>query len=306
MHLRFETSVDPPTEKKADPVTASKSMPTEFLMNPNDHLKNKGKYGEKKDPNELGVIGWVATAYYTVCYFFMNHCFIKFPYHTHGYWSLAGSFLLLTGMLAVDFAVSKTPMKNVVRLRANGYNTQVQIASFVWVWVVSHFGSWLFLNMLCTEMLNTHTEGDWYDYLGAEPVVEASWYAIFGPKTLIYLAILFTAADLGFMPVHEYFLHKTAPHIHHMHHVCVSSSLHSSYVFHALDIVCEFGTPVATATLTHLFILKDPVSYYMWVAASVWWYFMGHDETLKMAHWRHHKYRVQDYSAYWFALFSNN
>ena len=61
-------------------------------------------------------------------------------YHTHGAWSLAGSFLLLTGMLAFDFAVSKTPMRNVERLRTNGYNTQAQIGSFVWVWVVSHAG----------------------------------------------------------------------------------------------------------------------------------------------------------------------
>lgn len=49
-----------------------------------------------------------------------------------------------------------------------------------------------------------------------------------------------------------------------------------------------------------------PRSYYVFVSASVWWYFMGHDETMKMPHWRHHKYRIQDYSAYWFALFNNH
>ena len=52
---------------------------SKFLMEPDDHKKSAAKYEALKDPNELGVMGWVGAMYYTLGYVVMNYSFIKFP-----------------------------------------------------------------------------------------------------------------------------------------------------------------------------------------------------------------------------------
>jgi hypothetical protein len=114
-------------------------------------------------------------------------------------------------------------------------------------------------------------------------------------QLLLMVLIHSLISEVSFTIIHK-LLHSYLPHIHKIHHCCITASETSNLIFHPLDSVLEVLTPTVINMVTDYFIFKDAFSLMVAYSLLLTMTVINHDEYLKIPHWYHHKTINSNYS----------
>jgi sterol desaturase/sphingolipid hydroxylase (fatty acid hydroxylase superfamily) len=111
------------------------------------------------------------------------------------------------------------------------------------------------------------------------------------------IMMLLVLSEIGFSIGHI-FLHSFIPKLHKLHHCCVHSSYLTNFIFHPVDIIMEFGTPIMIMLFTNAILIKDDFATLASITILITWYALDHDVFIHSHHARHHKVISRYYNAY--------
>jgi sterol desaturase/sphingolipid hydroxylase (fatty acid hydroxylase superfamily) len=145
-----------------------------------------------------------------------------------------------------------------------------------------------------------------FDFVFVEALILlAAWLSRGGEVhfdfTLVWrLILVILLSDIPFFFVHRA-LHRNIAPWHHFHHCCSTPSFSTNFLFHPVDLLLEFGAPLAfsmTAFGTDLLGMKDPFALFLTPIIQQMLYLLDHDAFIKNCHYAHHRYISGNYWLY--------
>lgn len=108
-------------------------------------------------------------------------------------------------------------------------------------------------------------------------------------KTILQFVINMSIAEVLFTSAHA-LLHYTecGSKLHHMHHCCVDASWSTNLIFHPIDMLIEFTTPLLSVVAMHSLLWKNKSSLFLSTLLIHIWYAADHSANLKLPHTIHH------------------
>ena len=113
----------------------------------------------------------------------------------------------------------------------------------------------------------------------------------------LYVTIFMIISEIGFSLGHI-ILHSYLPGLHRMHHCCIHASYLTNFVFHPLDLILEFGTPILMILLVNSIFFNDDYAALWAISILISWYALDHDVFLQFKHTNHHRFVSSYYHAY--------
>ena len=178
----------------------------------------------------------------------------------------------------LDLALLDSTWNNFRTMKKHGVNLWTQV--FPWMLTTITLGEGF---LLLTMYINAGHAPARFDFT-------LVWHVL--------VAVLLS--DIPFYFLHQW-LHRHAPEIHRLHHLCLTPSAATNLILHPHDLLVEFGLPVATVTIvlsTNVAGMYDPFAAIVAACLQQLWYAMGHDSTLRSHHYYHHKFVNAGYAIY--------
>ena len=181
---------------------------------------------------------------------------------------------LRLSIFIIDYYTSNATIYNLSILEKNGYDTKI------------------FLNKIFKSLIfRLIILGFIYNYLSKDIEVH---YDI---KLLMHVVVSLILTEIYFITTHKH-MHKFHPDLHRLHHCCLRPSYTTNIFFDKLDLFLEIFVPLIIAFIYTYAINKDYFAFSVSNGLITAWYFMDHDEYLRLPHWYHHRYINSHYGAY--------
>jgi hypothetical protein len=214
-------------------------------------------------------LGYVFSLY-VICVLFI-YPFILWKYGWIGF--LFGNLLRFSTFI-IDMFTSNATEYNMSIMEKNGYDSKKLLRKGIFGFFV---GSTMFAALYIPA------------FEGAEARFDTALiFNVF--VTLVITEIYFTVSHKA---MHRYF-----PDLHKIHHFCVKSSVTSNILLGEVDVFVEFNAPALIVYFINVYWFNDYFSFILSVAFVSCWYFVDHDEYLKLPHYYHHQYINSNYSVY--------
>lgn len=111
------------------------------------------------------------------------------------------------------------------------------------------------------------------------------------------IVILLVISEIGFSFGHI-ILHSFMPKLHRLHHCCLHASYVTNFIFHPVDLIMEFGTPILIMLVTNALLINDDFATLTSVGILIAWYALDHDVFFQSHHASHHRTISRYYNAY--------
>lgn len=200
---------------------------------------------------------------------------------TGHYWGTINSILMSTTVIGFlmlgDLLFFDHSWKNFKILNANGFSVSYVLLCIITIYLMAVPGT-----LLMTDI-----------FIGND----ARLVAIVDILLIVKIIFLLVLSEIGFSVGHIV-LHSYLPTLHRMHHCCIHASYFTNYIFHPLDFMIEFGTPVLMMLLTNAIAIKDDFATLCALSILITWYAMDHDVFLNLKHSSHHRLISRYFNAY--------
>jgi sterol desaturase/sphingolipid hydroxylase (fatty acid hydroxylase superfamily) len=198
-------------------------------------------------------------------------------YHYYGFYGMLIAHASRIGVVVYDLVFGDRFWRDLEILRLNGFTDQQIWQNAIMSFIIACVGEFMTVRIL------------FYRFGFVEPHLD--FFLIL--KVFIFLA----ASEVGFTTGHL-LIHTKLAKYHVMHHCCTNPSYTSSYIFHPLDILVEFGLPVAIIMPLNDLLFQDHFAAVLGISVIALWYTMDHDYMLQLPHFNHHRYINRAYNAY--------
>jgi sterol desaturase/sphingolipid hydroxylase (fatty acid hydroxylase superfamily) len=196
-------------------------------------------------------------------------------------------------LIALDGFVSNRFGNNIVQLRSNGFSDEVVLGCGIFNLLLTEFTLYVLLSVwFSTPLLDIICMR--FTSSSSSSATSSAWIYIVVAQVFCNLV----SSEICFT-LNHYLLHRFQPAIHHMHHACFTPTLSTNLIFHPLDLMLEFSTPVGILLLNHYcWWNEDELVFLISFVIVQMWYALDHDEWCALPHYAHHIFVDSNYSIY--------